>query len=327
MSKHLINPIYSFETIKENFLLYVKTAFGTRYKSDDPEIDTFEKRREELLNKDGVFYREPWLEPILSYATNGNTIDKVDFDNLLEKNVKDKFVSFAKKGILRGDFPLYAHQETMLKNALSGQNCIITSGTGSGKTEAFLLPLFAQIMKEAVNWSQSNYRSTEWWKNGLNATQTFDDEGKLTEDALQRSGEKREAAVRAMVIYPMNALVEDQMTRLRVALDSDKVLKFFDEELNGNRIFFGRYNGSTPIAGKVTKENRYYKHKLLEKAMKAIDENTDKLARYFELKKDDFSEDDKIEKRSFSKDIKAQREECHQKCVRDLICSKPHRIS
>ena len=299
MSKHLINPIYSFETIKENFLLYVKTAFGTRYKSDDPEIDTFEKRREELLNKDGVFYREPWLEPILSYATNGNTIDKVDFDNLLEKNVKDKFVSFAKKGILRGDFPLYAHQETMLKNALSGQNCIITSGTGSGKTEAFLLPLFAQIMKEAVNWSQSNYRSTEWWKNGLNATQTFDDEGKLTEDALQRSGEKREAAVRAMVIYPMNALVEDQMTRLRVALDSDKVLKFFDEELNGNRIFFGRYNGSTPIAGKVTKENRYYKHKLLEKAMKAIDENTDKLARYFELKKDDFSEDDKIEKRSF----------------------------
>lgn len=300
MAKHLINPIYSFETIKENFLLYVQTAFGTRYKSDNPEIDTFEKRREELLNRDGVFYREPWLEPLPSYATNHRKIGDLDYGNL-EEVVKNKFIEFTKKGILRGDFELYTHQEVMLQKALSGKNCIITSGTGSGKTEAFLLPLFAQIMKEAVGWAKSEYKNTEWWgeKNGLKATEIFDDDGMLTELALQRSGEKREAAVRAMVIYPMNALVEDQMTRLRVALDSDEVLKFFDENLNKNRIFFGRYNGSTPVAGKVNGENREYKYEALKKAMQAIDENTDKLTRYFELKKDEISEDDKIEKRSF----------------------------
>lgn len=40
---------------------------------------------------------------------------------------------------------------------------------------------------------------------------------------MQRPNEKRDAAVRALIIYPMNALVEDQMTRLRDALDNDEV--------------------------------------------------------------------------------------------------------
>ena len=55
---------------------------------------------------------------------------------------------------------------------------------------------------------------------------------------LQSGDETREAAVRAIIIYPMNALVEDQMTRLRKALDSDEVQEFFDTKLQGNRIFF-----------------------------------------------------------------------------------------
>ena len=42
MAKYLINPIYAYKEIKENFILYVKTAFGTRY-------DCLEKEREEFL--------------------------------------------------------------------------------------------------------------------------------------------------------------------------------------------------------------------------------------------------------------------------------------
>ena len=35
-------------------------------------------------------------------------------------------------------------------------------------------------------------------------------------------GEDRTPAVRALILYPMNALVEDQISRLRSALDSDQ---------------------------------------------------------------------------------------------------------
>ena len=43
----------------------------------------------------------------------------------------------------------------------------------------------------------------------------------------------------------MNALVEDQMTRLRMALDSQNARDTLDRHLNGNRVFFGRYTGQT----------------------------------------------------------------------------------
>ena len=47
----------------------------------------------------------------------------------------------------------------------------------------------------------------------------------------------------------MNALVEDQMTRLRKALDSDKTREWFNLYAGGNRIYLGRYNSATPIPG------------------------------------------------------------------------------
>ena len=60
MAKYLIDPIYAYKEIKDNFILYVKTAFGTRYKS-------IEEEREELLRTDQVAAREPWIEPLPAY--------------------------------------------------------------------------------------------------------------------------------------------------------------------------------------------------------------------------------------------------------------------
>ena len=65
----------------------------------------------------------------------------------------------------------------------------------------------------------------------------------------QRAHERRKAAVRALVMYPMNALVEDQMTRLRKALDSEAAHDWLEQNCNGNRIYLGRYNGGTPVPG------------------------------------------------------------------------------
>src|SRR5690606_12675730 len=57
----------------------------------------------------------------------------------------------------------------------------------------------------------------------------------------------RKAAVRALILYPMNALVEDQLTRIRRALDSDLARETMDRHFHGNRIFFGRYTSDTKV--------------------------------------------------------------------------------
>lgn len=264
MAKYLINPIYAYKEIKDDFLLYIKTAFGTRY-------DSIEKEREELLCTDQVASREPWIEPLPSYENidlgNG---DKLRISTLrpedlpgLNNEARTLFKEFINKGLISGDYPIYRHQAEMLKKALSGQNCIITSGTGSGKTESFMLPMLADIIAEAEKeWKQpTSYSENAWWKanNGspLGSNEIFafpegavkGTPGTLSPRAMQRPDEQRDAAVRALIIYPMNALVEDQMTRLRDALDNDDVQEWMTRRLNGNRIFFGRYNGASPTSG------------------------------------------------------------------------------
>ncbi len=56
--------------------------------------------------------------------------------------------------------------------------------------------------------------------------------------------------MRALIVYPMNALVEDQMTRLRKALDSSPSRNWFTANRDQNRIYLGRYNGNTPVPGR-----------------------------------------------------------------------------
>jgi hypothetical protein len=47
----------------------------------------------------------------------------------------------------------------------------------------------------------------------------------------------------------MNALVDDQMVLLGRTLDSDEARAVMDEHFSRNRIFFGQYTSSTPVAG------------------------------------------------------------------------------
>lgn len=251
------DPIGAFEIIKENFIRYVKTAFGTKFEG-------VEKERYALLNYDKVFYRKPWIEPLPDYVSSYKRIDDLtlaDLGNALNTNEANTFRELVKTGLFQANVKLHSHQAEMLKQALEGNNCIITSGTGSGKTESFLLPLFAQLAKEFANWQPPHAKQATvntWWKErvdaGLTPTQIVNTSNFTLSDATrQRQHERRKAGVRALILYPMNALVEDQMSRLRKALDSDDTRNWLSTSANGNAIYFGRYNGSSPVAGELKK--------------------------------------------------------------------------
>lgn len=239
----MLDPIGAYENIRDYFILYLKTAYSTRFMSVETD-------RDDLMRREGVICREPWIEIRPSYQLSKKSINTIS-DELAcfnEKEAND-FIGLATCGLV-GDYRLYLHQTEMLKKSLEGKNCIVTAGTGSGKTEAFLLPLFANLARESSSWElpdKMHPYSNGWWKN-----EEWKDSCRKTNGSYrisQRAHERRPAAVRALIIYPMNALVEDQLTRLRKALDSDEARDWLKLNREGNRIYFGRYNSNTPVPG------------------------------------------------------------------------------
>lgn len=243
------DPIGSFDEIKNNFITYVKTAFGTKYPS-------IERQREDILNKMEALAQEPWIELLPSFESTKSliniTLNDIGNPSDFTQNDLNRFKDFAQCGLI-GDYPLHKHQLQMLKKGLAGENLVVTAGTGSGKTESFLMPIFAQLIKESLSWTQPNSPSDnqgDWWKNNEYLEQ-FKGKRNLnhTIRVEQRKHETRTSAVRALILYPMNALVEDQLTRLRRALDSPESRNWYSNNLSGNQFFFGRYTGLTPVSG------------------------------------------------------------------------------
>ena len=95
------------------------------------------------------------------------------------------------------DRPLYHHQDQAIRKLVAGRNLIIATGTGSGKTECFLFPILNHLLNE------------------------------------RDAGTIHSAGVRSLLLYPMNALANDQMKRLR------DILHAFPD------ITFGRFIGDT----------------------------------------------------------------------------------
>lgn len=126
----------------------------------------------------------------------------------------------AKGGRLLFD-PPYPHQAEALEIiAGEGAKCVLaTTGTGSGKTESFLLPILA----------------------------------KLAEEAATRPEAFATRAVRAIILYPMNALVNDQLGRLRTLFGADPVRHWFTI-IAGRPMKFARYTGRSLYPGMRTGE-------------------------------------------------------------------------
>ena len=112
--------------------------------------------------------------------------------------------------------PPYPHQAEALEIIAdaAGRCLLATTGTGSGKTETFLLPILMKLANEAAT---------------------------RPEQFAQRS-------VRSIILYPMNALVNDQLGRLRRLLGAPSVRDWFNEQAGRPREIRALH-GAVPLSG------------------------------------------------------------------------------
>ncbi|HHG85751.1 MAG TPA: DEAD/DEAH box helicase, partial [Bacteroidetes bacterium] len=235
-----LEPLTAFETIRDNFILYLKTAYRTRFKQ-------LENEKDQLLKSPGPLFKPPYVELLPKYADSKFYLNGLGARELPElKGRIEEFKTLVEGHLFSGNNKLYAHQFKMLQQALAGRNCLITSGTGSGKTESFMLPLMASLVRESRHWPAADQPDPEQltWFQDENANE----DARISQRKHEEKG--RPAAMRAMIVYPMNALVEDQLARLRKALDDTALWKKYEETFAGNRFYFGRYTGNTAVAGK-----------------------------------------------------------------------------
>ena len=176
-----LNPIERSQYIDARYKEYLKSSFEFG-KSDLQKLFIEELEKEKL-------FKGPYVDLSFPFQRGNN------LESLIEEGVVCE--SFRRLEDINFTRPLYSHQEEAIRHIGSGRSAIITTGTGSGKTESFLYPILNELL--------------------------FDIEKGNTD-----------VGVRAIFLYPMNALVNDQIDRIRKILN------------NCPDITFGFFTGETP---------------------------------------------------------------------------------
>jgi len=183
------NPLERSMMIESEFREYLKATLEI----DNPELNKlFNDKLEET-----ELFKGPFISFNKPFATNMSLREAVD-NNILSSD-------FLKFNAIGKDFKLYEHQFQAIKQISDNQSIVVTTGTGSGKTESFLFPILNDILKD-INQG------------------------------------KNHQGIRAVFLYPINALVNDQIERLR------QILSDYPE------ITFGSYTGDTPENQKKMEE-------------------------------------------------------------------------
>ena len=232
----IINPLTVESELQDAYLRYIDTTYWLKSKE-------LREERKNLLVSGKLLFTEPHLEPIPQYDATEKLIEfckKNDIDVDAASLVGEAlFRQFTPK-----DKPIKVrkHQADSLAanfkdGRATGRNAIITSGTGSGKTESFLLPILTRLVAEGKRdkWSL-NDSINRWWENKSDAGWKS-----------LRVNATRESAVRTLILYPTNALVEDQIIRLRRAVSQISIV-------GASQLWFGRFTGSTPGEIKFDKD-------------------------------------------------------------------------
>ncbi|MFK4221606.1 DEAD/DEAH box helicase [Streptomyces sp. NPDC019890] len=241
----------TFDDLRSALFRYYDTPFSV----DDRSV--MEERRN-LLDRDNGAWRDPLIELRAQYASRGVGIA----ESFAEAGAHPDAAEFARFTLPDGVTSLYRHQHDALVAACAGKDFVVTAGTGSGKTESFLLPVLADLVAESAHWQGTRAVQREWWQQD-------------GDHVPSRQGEHgHPAALRVLVLYPTNALADDQLVRLRKSLDSREAHAWLDRKRNGHRFYFGRYTGATPVSGSRDSEPanfrlRQYLREVQERQRKA----------------------------------------------------------
>jgi len=193
-----IHPLETTNHIRRTYLRYLKTIKPFQ---DEGFRDAFAA----AIDVPNLLVKGPLVEIALPYRKDKS------IKELVEEGVLSPKFAELNSPDLPYDRPLYAHQVKAIKKAVAGRNLVVATGTGSGKTETFLVPILNYLFRE------------------------------------EEAGMLSQPGVRAMLLYPMNALANDQMKRLRRLLE------------NYPKIKFGRYIGETDSSGNREKAIKSFK--------------------------------------------------------------------
>lgn len=148
---------------------------------------------------DGVQWPHPWLSLNPSFASGGAIPDLVA-EGLLHPECERIFrVKTGPTDPGRDPLILHRHQRQAIETARSGKSYVLTTGTGSGKSLAYIVPIVDAVLRD-------------------------------------RDAHGRRPGVKAIVVYPMNALANSQLGEL------EKFLRFGYPD-GGEPVTFARYTG------------------------------------------------------------------------------------
>ncbi len=180
-----LHPLETADQIRKNYIRYLQTIYFFR----DPSL---RRQFQEALSAPDFLTRGPILEAAAPFHL-GRSVEQMIGDGILHPGFRTLC-----SDALPLTRPLYLHQDRAVEKIIAGgRNVVVATGTGSGKTEAFLIPILDHLLRE------------------------------------REAGTLDRPGVRALLLYPMNALANDQLRRLR------RVLEHFPA------ITFGRYTGET----------------------------------------------------------------------------------
>lgn len=179
----MMNPITYTEQVVSDFLRYQLSTYAFA----DQSLYT---QMRELLNLEQTRATPLLKGPYISLSRTfrqGATLEQLIAEGVLHPHIRQL-----------SPYPsVYGHQEEAIRSIHAGRTTLVATGTGSGKTECFLLPIISRC--------------------------------------LELRDVDAPAGITAVIVYPMNALAEDQLQRMR-------------ELLAGTGITFGLYVGKTPDA-------------------------------------------------------------------------------
>ena len=130
-----IDAVTTAGEIKATYRRYLQSLLAVR----DPKIDAALRA---AIDGTPMLDKGPFLEATPPYAHGASVQELID-----EGVLTAEFIDLASDA-LPLDRALYVHQKQSVRKAAADRNVVVATGTGSGKTESFLLPILDSLVRE-----------------------------------------------------------------------------------------------------------------------------------------------------------------------------------